>query len=528
MITLKSKQEIIIRHFRNGESIRSISRNTKFHRKTVLRYVEKYSKSKKLLNEQGGNSSAEITEEIIVKPNYDSSNRGKRKITKEMISIIKDCLSNNKRKRMNGQRKQQMKKIDIYELLKSKGYDISYTTIVNTINGLESNQREAFIKQEYEYGDVCEFDWGEVKIFIKGKIKKYYMAVFTSAKGNYRYARLFNKQDTASFQQSHALFFESIGGVYKTMVYDNMRVAIKRFVGYNEKEATEGLLKLSIYYNFGFRFCNIRKGNEKGHVERSVEYVRRKVFSKSDEFDSLNEANIYLEEQCMGLNTRPQRGNQNKTAMEIIKVEKEYLFPNPPIFECAEIMELRVDKYSTISVKTCHYSVPDKYVNKMVTAKIYPNKIMVYNAGGKISTHNRKHGFGEWNIHIEDYVNTLRKKPGALIGSVGFHQMSNKLQDIFEKWYREKTKDFIELIYYISANNKDIKEIEEAIEQLRKISFSEITTDKIKIICERETRETRSIMEENETEQISKRQLLKISSLLLDHEGLEYKETKVI
>jgi len=62
-----------------------------------------------------------------------------------------------------------MKEIDIYELLKSKGYDIGYTTIVNTVNGLESKQRESFIKQEYEYGDVCEFDWGEVKIFIKGK-----------------------------------------------------------------------------------------------------------------------------------------------------------------------------------------------------------------------------------------------------------------------------------------------------------------------------------------------------------------------
>ncbi|NIA23835.1 MAG: IS21 family transposase [Proteobacteria bacterium] len=528
MITLKSKQEIIIRHIRDGESIRSISRNTGFHRKTILRYVKEYTKSKEQLNKQGGNKSAEITEEIIVNPRYDSSNRKKRKITKEIIEIIKECLSNNERKRMNGQHKQQMKKIDIYELLKSKGYDIGYTTIVNTTNGLENKQSEAFIKQEYEYGDVCEFDWGEVKIFIKGKLKKYYIAVFTSAKGNYRYARLFSKQDMASFQQSHALFFESIGGVYKTMVYDNMRVAIKRFVGYREKEATEGLLKLSIYYNFGFRFCNVRKGNEKGHVERSVEYVRRKVFSKLDEFDSLNEANIYLEEECKGLNTRPQRGNQNKTAMEIFKVEKEYLFPNPPMFECAEIMELKVDKYSTISVKTCHYSVPDKYVNKMVTVKLYPNKIMVYNAGEKISIHERKDGFGEWDMHIEDYVNTLRKKPGALIGSVGFHQMSNKLRDIFEKWYGENPKDFIELIHYMSANNRDIKAIEEAIEQLRKISFSEITTDKIKIICERETRETRSYREENETEQTSKRQLLEISSLLPNHEGKEGKEVKVL
>lgn len=54
-----------------------------------------------------------------------------------------------------------------------------------------------------------------------------------------------------------------------------MKVAVKRFVGRQEKEPTEALLKLSTYYGFAFRFCN---GNEKGHVERSVEYIRRKAF----------------------------------------------------------------------------------------------------------------------------------------------------------------------------------------------------------------------------------------------------------
>lgn len=92
------------------------------------------------------------------------------------------------------------------------------------------------------------------------------MSTFTSAKGNFRYARLFTKQDTACFQESHALFFDKISGVYRTMVYDNTRVAVKKFIVTHEKEHTEALLRLSIYYGFKFRFCNIRSGNEKGHV----------------------------------------------------------------------------------------------------------------------------------------------------------------------------------------------------------------------------------------------------------------------
>jgi len=89
------------------------------------------------------------------------------------------------------------------------------------------------------------------------------------------------------------------------MVYDNMRVAVKRFVG-TEKEPTDGLLKLSLYYGFHFRFCNVRRGNEKGHVERSVEVIRRKAFAFRVTFETIEAANQYLYEICEIRNRKPQ------------------------------------------------------------------------------------------------------------------------------------------------------------------------------------------------------------------------------
>lgn len=57
-----------------------------------------------------------------------------------------------------------------------------------------------------------------------------------------------------------------------------MKVAVKRFVSRAEKEPTEDLLKLSMYYGFKFRFCNARRGNEKGHIEKNkaVKYYNNK------------------------------------------------------------------------------------------------------------------------------------------------------------------------------------------------------------------------------------------------------------
>lgn len=56
-----------------------------------------------------------------------------------------------------------------------------------------------------------------------------------------------------------------------------MSVAVKNFVGLSEKEPTDSLLKLSIYYDF--RFCNAYAGNEKGHVAENEFFAIK--FNKS-------------------------------------------------------------------------------------------------------------------------------------------------------------------------------------------------------------------------------------------------------
>jgi hypothetical protein len=310
------------------------------------------------------------------------------------------------------------------------------------------------------------------------------MAAFTGAKGNYRYARVFAKQDTPCFLESHALFFEHIGGAYRTLVYDNMKVAVKKFVGLTEKEPTESLLKLSIYYGFKFRFCNIRAGNEKGHVERSVEYIRRKSFAFKDNFNTIEEANEYLMGICQKLNAKPQRLNGNQTALEILALEKEYLLPKLPMFDAARISESRVDKYSTIVIDMCHYSVPDSYVGKMIFTKTYSDKVICYYQEEKIAEHDRKYGFNEWSIKLDHYLKTLKRKPGALASSMALHQADPKLQKIYNQYYIKKEKEFIELLHLV--REKGVEKIEEAIKTLETINPTDISTEKIKTLCNRE------------------------------------------
>src|SRR5690606_7719236 len=279
MITMSTKQQIILRYFREGQSQRQIARELHIGRRTVKKYITAYSQAQVSAG-PSDKLDTPLIEELVAPPSYNSSNRGKRRLTEELAAKIDDFLKENDSKRQAGLHKQVMKKIDIYEALMSEGFQIGYTSVCNYIRSKTDKIREAYIRQVYHPASVCELDWGAVKLEINGKRRTYYLAVFTSAYSNYRYAELFHRQDSASFQQSHVNFFTHMQGVYHQMVYGNMRVAIRRFVGLKEKEPTEALLQIATYYNFSFRFCNVARGNEKGHVERSVEYVRRKAFSR--------------------------------------------------------------------------------------------------------------------------------------------------------------------------------------------------------------------------------------------------------
>jgi transposase len=479
---MSTKQKIILHRYRDGYSERRISRELKINRETVRRYLAEYAKAREKLSDASEPDEV-LIEEIVKIPKYDSSNRGTKKFTNEVSQEVDRLLQANEEKRSRGLHKQVMKKIDILEHLQEKGYDIGYTSVCNHINKKLDKRKEAYIRQVYEPGDVCEFDWGEVKLEIGGKMQTLYMAVFTPAMSNYRYAVLFHRQDTAAFLQAHVLFFEHVGGVFHTMVYDNMRVAIRRFVGPSEKEPTEALLKLSAYYQFHFRFCNVARGNEKGHVERSVEFVRRKAFSNKDRFPTLEAANAWLAGTCNRLNTLFNRDNQGKRAIDLLEAEKKQMAPAPPSFDCGQLEQSKVDKYSVITYGTNRYSVPDHLVGKIVDVKVYPEKLYCYHENRKICEHERRYSHFGWYINLDHYLHTLKVKPGALAGSQALASAPKDVKAMFSRYFADTPRDFVKLLIFLQDHDYPFEQVNKAIDKLMQTSPHDISLDKIKALC---------------------------------------------
>jgi transposase len=505
-----TKQEIILRSYREGKSQRCIARELQLSRKTVKKYIEEYAS----LIERSESPSIARSTCLATVPAYKVGNREKLKLTPEIQAAIDSLLSLNRSKLKEGLRKQLLKKKDILLELHRQGFDIGYTTVCAYINSQSSvpSAKEAFIRQSYVPGAVCEFDWCEIKLYLSGVLTRLQLAVFTGAYSNYRYAFIFNRQDTISFMESHVRFFETVGGVYHQMVYDNMRVAVAKYVGLHEKEPTAALLQLRGHYGFTHRFCNSYSGNEKGHVERSVEFVRRKAFGLKYQFAGMEEAEAWLTAALTKLNGLKQTG-KDKAALGLLEEEKRFLGALPCSRAlCCEQVQLRVDKYATISYRTNCYSVPDNLVGEFVDVSIHSRELHVFYRNNRVAFHSRGFGKHQWMVDVEHYLSTFRRKPGALASSVAL--VSNiYLKTLYRDYFHDAPRSFIDFLNYCRERKVSGEKLEESVKRLLSTGNGLLTTEKLQALLGNET-PAREQSVDDRISQLSRQHLSELTALM--------------
>lgn len=119
-------------------------------------------------------------------------------------------------------------------------------------------------------------DWGTVKLDIDGTgYKNYQMAVFTAAKTNYRFAKLYVTGHTCISGIPCRLFRHCHVCISRTMVYDNMRVAVRKFVGSERERAHRSTDPVVTLLWLLLPLLKYLEWKWKRSCECSVEYVRR-------------------------------------------------------------------------------------------------------------------------------------------------------------------------------------------------------------------------------------------------------------
>jgi len=106
------------------------------------------------------------------------------------------------------------------------------------------------------------------------------------------------------------------------------------------------------------------------------------------------------------------------------------------------------------------------------------------------------------------------------MGSIAFSQMDAELQSLYKKYFQSKPKDFVNLLIYMKENDKSLQEIHKVISKLETVCPLDISTDKIKIICERKNEETHWVVSESMIEETSLKQLSALARLVPHKDNL--------
>lgn len=492
MKTMVERNEVLHRYRVQQQSKRQISRDLSMSRHTVDKIVCEY--ERECLDTEGNCDMGALERLEGRKPAFRTPARPYRVVSGPMLELLRQCLEQNKVRRATGQRKLQWNCRNMHSLLLSKGYSVSYPSVCVHVRRLKAGaqadaamHKEVYIHREHAPGQECEFDCGEVVLTIGGGKARYYLAVFTLVHSGYRSAWLFRRQDTLALMEAHRNFFRQIGGVPHTMVYDNMKTAVTvRREGRGKaarKYPTQTMRRLSLHYCFEERFCNAASGWEKGSVERSVEVIRREAFVSRESFDSIETAQAWLGQALDRLNGKSGiTGVDDREKARRIYDDLHSLKPVPQPIGCFEAVEHRPGKYCTVTVDSNNYSVPEAYIDKCVTTKIYSDRLVMFCDGRRIATHRCLEGKGHWSMQLEHYLATFLRKPGALDRSTALRQVPKPIAELYRVHFAaDRQKEFISLMMYARDNGILHSEIAACAARLRARGIRHMTADHIKV-----------------------------------------------
>ena len=282
-----------------------------------------------------------------------------------------------------------LKASQVYERLKSYGFQGGYTTVSVWTQKYRQKKRPDYHELTFLPGEEAQVDWVEERL----PWGTAYGFAMILAYSRYLYVRFYPRQSLEFFLEGHLEAYREMGGVARRHRYDNIKtVVIERSP---ELKFNPQLLDFARHFGFSIHLCNPYRANEKGRIERALRDLRD--FLRVHTFEDLKELNRKASLWRIERNQRIHRST-HKTPIEALKEEKLKALPAIP-YHPYRVVLASVSKTGFVEFETNRYSVPSSYAERSCEIFAYPDHLDVRAKGNRVAFHRRSFGRKE---KIED------------------------------------------------------------------------------------------------------------------------------
>lgn len=342
-------------------------------------------------------------------PGYRRMRPIRRRTIEPLLPVIRQILDDDGK----APRKQRHTGKRIWQRLRDEhGFTGSYTSVKDAVREMKVGRKEVFLPLEHRPGEA-QVDYGFARVILAGVETDVALFVMTLPHSGAVYLQVFPRECTETFLEGHVRAFRFFGGVPRRIAYDNAKVAVAKIVGSRDRIPTREFLRLTSYHLFETHFCLVRRPNEKGHVEKLVDYARSNFLVPVPAVASLAELNAQLAEQCRRDQERHVRGKSATIATGLVEDRDAFLMLPERPFEARRVASTTADALSLATFDNNEYSVPTRYAYRELTVVATVDEVKIVHEDRVVARHARCWDREQYRYDPVHYLALLERKPGG-------------------------------------------------------------------------------------------------------------------
>ena len=285
----------------------------------------------------------------------------------------------------------------LHEMLRQRGYPGSAVQVRRLVRRLRPQATTHVYRRVVTLaGEQAQVDWGTFgKVRIGHGVRAVSGFVMVLGYSRALFALFTLDQTLESFLRGHVAAFEALGGSARTLVYDNLRSAVLDRRG-TAIQFHPRLLELAGHYHFAPRPCTPARGNEKGKVERQIQYLRHAFFAARPfrDLDDLNAQFRRWRDDIAHQRRHPEQ--RDRPVAAVLAEEQPRLLPLPVHpFETDVMRAVRSGKTPYVRFDRNQYSIPHTQVRRPLTLVANATTVRVLDGQTELARHRRSYDTGQ-------------------------------------------------------------------------------------------------------------------------------------